>query len=274
MSAQIYTLSNLPSSISISGATGAVGSTTIGGQLQTLSLSNLNSSAGFNLFSNTQNVKKYEVIETTEDLLALSCTWYRIRNSKDTLRPMITSLVSEDLFRQVTPEDRVHADEVREYYSKKFMVMALKEERLTQFRQDLKEYINGDPKKFTEKTIPMVYRLPEFHAHDIEFDVIKREFDKEIPQFNQQSRRTSDKPVRLTPVKSFKKNSKLRGKFVEYWLKDPKNRAYRFGLNASNPLLGLWDNQFNSGDMHLTINYQVARRDDLQFFNIGSVLPD
>jgi hypothetical protein len=154
------------------------------------------------------------------------------------------------------------------------MVMALKEERLTNFRQDLKEYLLGDPKKFTEKTIPMVYRLPEFHAHDIEFDIIKRDFEKEIPEFNQQTRRTTDKAVKLTPVKSFKKNSKLRGKFVEYWLKDSKNRAYRFGLTATNPLLGLWDMQFKSGDMVLTFNCQAARRDDLQFFNIGSILSD
>jgi len=268
MSAHIYTLSNLPSNVSISGATGAVGAQS------SVSLSSLTNT--FNLFPNTlhsQNVKKYEVIETTEDLLALSCAWYRIRNSKDTLKPMITSLLSEDLFRHVTPEDRTKADEVREYYSKKFMVMALREERLTQFRQDLKEYINGDPKRFTERTIPMVYRLPEFHAHDIEFDIIKRDFEKEIPQFNQQTRKTSDKAVRLTPVKSFKKNSKTRGKFVEYWLKDSKNQAYRFGINATNPLLGLWDMQFNAGDMMLAVNYQAARRDDLHFFNIGSILP-
>jgi hypothetical protein len=222
--------------------------------------------------SSSSNVKKYEIIETTEDLLALSCAWYRIRQDKHTLQPHVTSLLSDALFRHVTPEDRTKAEEVRDYYSKKFMVMALKDLRLTQFRHDLKEYLLGNPNKFTEKTVPMVYRLPEFHAHDVEFDVIKRDFEKDIPEFNTLTRRTINKSVRLTPVKGFKKNSKIRGKFTEYWLKDSSNRAYRFGLTATNPLIGLWDMQFNNGDMVLNLNTQAARRDELQYFNIGSIL--
>jgi hypothetical protein len=226
----------------------------------------------YSMITNSTNIKKYEIIETTEDLLALSCTWYRIRQSKHTLQPHVSSLLSENLFRHVTPEDRTKAEEVRDYYSKKFMVMALKDQRLTQFRQDLKDYLVGDSKKFTEKTVPMVYRLPEFHAHDVEFDIIKRDFEKDIPEFNTLTRRTINKSVRLTPVKGFKKNSKTRGKFTEYWLKDSKNRAYRFSITSANPLIGLWDMQFNNGDMVLNLNTQAARRDELEYFNIGSIL--
>lgn len=254
----------IPSSISITGAQG-----------QVFTLGNLsNSITGIfaDQNSSSSNVKKYEIIETTEDLLALSCAWYRIRQDKHTLQPHVTSLLSDALFRHVTLEDRTKAEEVRDYYNKKFMVMTLKDQRLTQFRQDLKDYLLGDSKKFTEKTVPMVYRLPEFHAHDVEFDVIQREFEKDIPEFDRFTRKTIDKSVRLTPVKGFKKNSKTRGKFTEYWLKDSKNRAYRFGLTATNPLIGLWDTQFKNGDMVLNIKMQASRRDELQYFNIGSIL--
>jgi hypothetical protein len=55
-------------------------------------------------------------------------------------------------------------------------------------------------------------------------------------------------------------------------LKDSKNRAYRFGLTATNPLIGLWDTQFKNGDMVLNIKMQASRRDELQYFNIGSIL--
>jgi hypothetical protein len=254
----------IPSSISITGAQG-----------QVFTLGNLsNSITGIfaDQNSSSSNVKKYEIIETTEDLLALSCAWYRIRQDKHTLQPHVTSLLSDALFRHVTLEDRTKAEEVRDYYNKKFMVMTLKDQRLTQFRQDLKDYLLGDSKKFTEKTVPMIYRLPEFHAHDVEFDVIQREFEKDIPEFDRFTRKTIDKSVRLTPVKGFKKNSKTRGKFTEYWLKDSKNRAYRFGLTATNPLIGLWDTQFKNGDMVLNIKMQASRRDELQYFNIGSIL--
>lgn len=261
-----YTLSP---SISV-GAQGSPG--------QILSLGNLTaSSAGFFNdihISNSANIKKYEVIETSEDLLAMSCAWYRIRQNQGLSSPLITSLVSEELIRHVTQEDRELANEVRDYYSKKFMVMALKDQRLTNFRQDLKEYLLGDSKKFTEKTIPMIYRMPEFYVYDQEFDVIKRDFQTTITNFSELTRKTTDRSVRLTPIKSFKKNSKIRGKHTEYWLKDNKNQAYRFGLRADNPLLGLWDNAFNNGEMRLGINMQASRRDDLEFFNIGSIIAD
>jgi hypothetical protein len=256
------------------GAQGAQGQVFSLGNLSTITtgINGFFNADEYSMITNSTNIKKYEIIETTEDLLALSCTWYRIRQSKHTLQPHVSSLLSENLFRHVTPEDRTKAEEVRDYYSKKFMVMALKDQRLTQFRQDLKDYLVGDSKKFTEKTVPMVYRLPEFHAHDVEFDIIKRDFEKDIPEFNTLTRRTINKSVRLTPVKGFKKNSKTRGKFTEYWLKDSKNRAYRFGITATNPLIGLWDMQFNNGDMVLNLNIQASCRDELQYFNIGSIL--
>lgn len=267
----VYTIG--PTSLNLGATIGAQGSS---GHMQTITLGNLNNSISglFNL-SSSNNVKKYEVIETTEDLLALSCAWYRIRTDKEEgVRPLITSLLSEDLFKHVTTSDREMANEVRDYYSKKFMVMALKDQRLTNFRQDLKDYLVGDPNKFVEKTVPMIYRLPEFYTYDQEFDLIKRDFEKTIPNFNALTRRTSDRNVRLTPIKSFKKNHKTRGKFTEYWLKDGKNQAYRFGLRVDNPLMGMWDNAFNNGEMRLGFNMQAARRDDLEFFNIGSIIAD
>lgn len=256
------------------GAQGSSSGIMASGQLQSLTLNNINGIESLFGIRNSDNVKKYEVIETSEDLLALSCAWYRIRQNQAQLKPLITSLVSEELFKHVTSEDRTMANDVRDYYNKKFMVMTLKEQRLTNFRQDLKEYLKGDGKKFTEKTIPMVYRLPEFYAYDQEFDVIKRDFEKSIPNFNTLTRRTSERNVRLTPIKSFKKNHKTRGKFTEYWLKDSKNQAYRFGLRADNPLMGLWDNAFSNGELRLGFNMQAARRDDLEFFNIGSIIAD
>lgn len=270
MATNIYAM---PPNITI----GAQGATSSVGSQQTLTLSNLSNGIDiFNTFNlrNSQNVKKYEVIETTEDLLALSCTWYRIRQNKDnlTLQPHITNLLSEDLFRLVTPEDRSMADDVRDYYSKKFMVMALKDQHLTSFRSDLKNYLLGDAKKFTEKTIPMIYRMPEFYVNDIAFDEIKSDFEKTLPNFNKTTRRTVDLEVNLTPIKSFKKNSKVRGKVVEYWLKDSTNHAYRFVVKQDNALKGLWDIAFKGGSMQLNLNVQAGRRDELEFYNIGSIL--
>lgn len=220
----------------------------------------------------SSNIKRYQVIESTEDLLALSCAWYRIRNSNHPLQPHITNLLEDALFNNLRPEDREMANKVRDYYTKKFMVMTLKDQKLTMFRQDLKDYLVGDDNKFVEKTIPMVYRMPEFYMHDVAFDEIKIDFEKTIPKFDSLNRRVTEHNVKLTPIKSFKKNSKSRGKSVEYWLKDSRNHAYRFSIKQENTLLGIWNTLFNAGEMTISLNVQASRRDDLEFFNIASIL--
>lgn len=228
--------------------------------------------AGIGNITLSGNVKKYEVIETTEDLITLSCAWYRLRKDykNKTAITRIENMLSEQLFSSVTEEDRVHAAEIRDYYSKKFMVLSLKDQRLTSFRQDLYDYLNGDGKKFMEKVIPMIYRLPEFYEHDSKFDVVKRDFKKEIPNFK--SYYGNNKlDLSLMPVAKFNKTLK-RGKFIEYWLKDDNDFAYRFTLKPENTLTNLWDQMFDNGKINLKFAIQPSRLDDLEFFALLKVM--
>ncbi len=80
-----------------------------------------------NLFKNitrSDYVKRYEVIETSEDVLALSVAWKRLRDTKDKSSHHIgiTSLLDDNLFRRVEEPDRVRANEIRDYFSKKIML--------------------------------------------------------------------------------------------------------------------------------------------------------
>ena len=57
-------------------------------------------------------VKRYTISESTEDLLALSTAWYRIRKNKElSAQPIITTLTDPNLFKCITEEDRVFAAE-------------------------------------------------------------------------------------------------------------------------------------------------------------------
>ena len=115
-----------------------------------------------NLFKNitkSDYVKRYEVIETTEDVLALSVAWKRLRDNKDKSSHYIgiTSLLDDNLFRRVEESDRVRANEIRDYFSKKIMLWSLKGIKLTKYRQDLSTFIHGNDKKITEeKNLQMV----------------------------------------------------------------------------------------------------------------------
>lgn len=234
-----------------------------------MSLDSLTSDFDTILNWSSSNVKKYEVIETTEDLLALSCTWHRIRTLNLPARSTIDRMLSDELFELVTDADREMANEVRDYYSKKLMIFTLKDQKLTPFRQDLSEYLHGDANKFTEKAIAMVYRLPEFYVVDAEFDKVKQDLDKELPNFNLSDRRAVKRQVTLTPITFFNKNTKTT-KLVEYWLKDKNDNAYQLIIQdpANNKLLSLWNREFKQTQITLDTDLFPAIRDDLQFYRI------
>ena len=112
------------------------------------------------------NVKKYQVFDITEDLLALSTCWQRIRNDKNYVGQRPENITDELLFSMVNFEDKKKAEKIRDYYSKKFTLWALNGVTLTPFREDLKKFIHSDGKIFKEDMKPLVYRLPEIgRAH-------------------------------------------------------------------------------------------------------------
>ncbi len=263
MSAQILNISNTNQRMN-------TGTISLGNVLGNLNLT----LGGDTKYNFNPNVKKYEVFETTEDLLALSCAWYRLRQErKDSgkLPLTISNMLSEQLFSCVIEQDRMKANEIRDYYSKKLMVLTLKDQRLTPFRQDLNDFLHGDSKKFVEKYIPMVYRLPEFYLNDLDFDEVKREFEKQVPR-NSDSKSVAKTSRTLTPVLKLTKNSKSHGKVFEYWMKDSGSHAYCFKLRPDNTLLGLWDSSFSNDQISLSFKYAIARRDDLEYFSITGIV--
>ena len=170
--------------------TGAAGGTNTISPINSLTLNKVQSmyssaQVEWDQFMNTDNVKKYEVFETTEDVLALSVTWHRLRPqlshniniiSNPSSRP--TKLTDTILFREMIQEDRDKADVIRDYYSKKLMVITLRDQRISKFRKDLSTFIHGDSKVVKEELMPIIYRLPEFYEYDTEFDIMVRDLNK------------------------------------------------------------------------------------------------
>ena len=154
--------------------------------LTSITLSGLNGTSNdWDIFTaNNNNVKRYEVFETTEDILALSVTWHRLRplinNGTSTIidpsnRP--TKLTDSILFKEIIQEDRDKANLIRDYYSKKLMMFTLKGQQLTNYRKDLNTFIHGDCKVVKEEMMPLVYRLPEFYEYDVGLDEMFLELD-------------------------------------------------------------------------------------------------
>jgi hypothetical protein len=88
------------------------------GQLNTISIS------GLDYIHHHPDVKKYEIYESPEDLLALSVAWKRHRDT-DTSYTGYRNLLDAELFKVLTHEDQTVADSIRDYYSKKVMMWKL-----------------------------------------------------------------------------------------------------------------------------------------------------
>jgi len=227
-----------------------------------------------NLFKNINRsdyVKRYEVIEATEDILALSVTWKRLRDTKNEtiqnniLHINVTTLLDDHLFRKIEESDRIRANEIRDYFSKKIMLWTLKSVKLSAYRQDLNKFIHGDGKKVTEELLPLIYRLPEFYEYDIQFDQFKREVNLEILNFGKID--SVKKITTLNPIKSFYKTNK-RVKHFEYWLKDSNDNAHLITIEPKNPLKHIWDKIFTNGQIRIEGTYYPKKYDELQYYQL------
>ncbi len=240
---------------------GAVGSS--GYNAQTINLGNLDFEFNFN-----DDVKKYEVYEISQDLLSLSVCWARYRKARDIPgpQPTITKLLDSELFRLVTEEDIVHANVIRDYYSKKIMVLKLKNEGFTAFREDLNTFIHSEGKTFKESMLPLAYRLPEFYEYDVEFEKMAFEYNREV-------KRNDDPHVvtvkQLKFVKKLSVNNK-RQKRKEYWFSDRHNNLVNINIDNSNPLLSLMDMTVNKNDITIKGNFRKSSRDGSEYLKVSN----
>jgi hypothetical protein len=258
----------------ITGAQGSHNTISMGNvqPLTSITLSGLNglSIDDWDKFSNTPYAKKYEVFETTEDILALSVTWHRLRplishgisniiNPSD--RP--TKLTDSILFKELIQEDRDKANVIRDYYSKKIMMLTLKGQKFSNFRKDLNTFIHGNNKIVKEEMMPLIYRLPEFYEYDISTDEMFRSLDTRF----EDSRIASGTIKTVSPVNKFVVKRKS-GKINEYWLRDEQNRPCRIEIDSSNQLMHLWEYFFEKNSLSLDCISKFEERDNIAFYKI------
>ena len=241
--------------ISITGTSGAIAG---GYSAQTINLGNLE--FGFN-----DDVKKYEVYEISQDLLALSVCWARYRKTRDIPphlpQPTITKLLDSELFRLVSEDDIAHANIIRDYYSKKIMVLKLKNTGFTSFREDLNTFIHSDGKMFKENMMPLAYRLPEFYEYDVEFEKMLFDFNREVKRMDQ-PHVVDTKQLKF--VKQLSVNTK-RYKRKEYWFSDRSNNLVNINIDTSNPLISLMDMIVNKNDITIKGKFKKCSRDGNEF---------
>ena len=213
-----------------------------------------------NLFNN--DVKKYEIYEISQDLLALSTTWQRIRESRTSSHDLSNvfpeKILDSVLFKNLTSDDVAKANEIRDYYSKKIMLWKLKGQELTKFRKDMNEFIHSDGKKFREEMKPLVYCLPDFYDQDVAFDALAMNHNTKVVQ-----PQSNTKKLKL--VQTFTK--KVRGtKRKEYWFIDRNDNLVTTQFQADNPLISLMD-LVTKNEIEVSGSFRIESRDDKEFIS-------
>lgn len=230
------------------------------------SITNLNS-----IFVNFDNnngphIKKYEVMESTEDLLVLASTAHRIKSHTH------CRLTSEEILKFITNEDREKAEEIRKYYSQKIMMLKLKEARFSSFREQLNKLVHSDGKMFREDMLGVAYHLPKFYEYDTQMDEIKIQVtqDQSFDKLDKDGKPKSlGLTCNLTPIKRLHRKTKHRNTY-EYWFKDDNlNAGVVLYTTPDNQLLPLWEHFFDKKEvLRIKGNYIRQKIDGFEHFKL------
>jgi hypothetical protein len=224
---------------------------------------NLTTSLSLNDLDWTEpHVKKYQVLEIEEDLLALSCAWQRLRKAvalNSIAYVSISKITDVALFKHLTQADHDKAKMIRDYYSKKIMMWTLKEQKLSKFREDMNMFIHSNGKVFKEDMCPLAYRLPEFYDYDIEFDELTMQHNKKIDNKDQANGKKE-----LSLKKTFVVGKKF-NKRKEYWYSDENSNLVCLSFSHDNPLLSLLDLHSEKPIRISTSSFAKKHRDNVEY---------
>lgn len=253
-SIQSINLGNVPT-LSITGATGS-SSPGLFANITAQSASALDDFLGT---SYEPHVKKYQVFEIEHDLLALSVAWHRLRKEhmNGGAYTPVSKLLDSQLIKHLSGNDISQAQMIRDYYSKKIMVIKLKGIPMSRYKQDLSTFIHSEGKIFKEDICPLAYRLPEFYEYDTQVDELYATYNREI-----KSNTSNEKTLKL--VKTLTLGKKY-AKRKEYWFTDEYENLHRLSFLHDNPLLSLLD---LCAGKELTIGgkWRKMNKDDREFF--------
>lgn len=202
-----------------------------------------------------------------QDALIVSCTVHRLRDKQG----LNLSLNDPKIYNYINDQDRELAENIRGYYSKKLMLLQLKNSSMSKFRSDLAKFISGNVVEVDIETLGMVYRLPEFYAYDIALDQMY-----ETVYTNKITRKIFQDYTETKRVCNFRPVNKLlrtrRGsKIWQYWYAvDQNNYAGMITVMHDNPLKPLWDKLFDSG-MAMDINAKLGLQtiDSFKYFHVN-----
>ena len=219
----------------------------------------LNTISGLNTVTpNATSVDRYEVFDVPHDIIALCVVADRIGER---------SALNEKTISSLTQSDIDLANEIREYYSHKFVCLILKDIKLNSYYQNIKPIIESNGKIFKENVLNSIRILPATCYYHKEIDTIKAKLVQSgLEKLN--SKKTS---MTLTPLIKVEQSYLQHTNVTEYWLKNNYDQAVMISVSSDTPLIAVWNYYFNT-KKSITINgyYSQVKLDGFEYFSINN----
>jgi len=210
------------------------------------------------------------------DLVEASCSVRRRFKSGELKTQYGISSVTPN---EITDEDRRHAAEIKDYYSKKLMVLRLKGHKLTNFRNDLAVLITTKPengeytyvsthlqndtyRRFADESFEgMAHRLPEFYEYDMGLEKVFEGSNCEVAQYEIQQ---------VCTLKFLKKLNVKRRQISmhEYWFESSNQNRVCLTRPDKDPLNVLFDKLVESEPINIKGRFKREYKDDRGFLRL------
>ena len=208
---------------------------------------------------------KERITEFQDDPLVLATTLYRILN----ISPDNTylSLDSEFVKESITAEDRVNAEAIRKYYSKKFFWSNLSKASISSYRSRLCVLLETKERKCKDQDCGIYYKLPWFYHEDMIYEDFKKQYvTTDIPQIIYGGTVPQKSKLKLTYLKSSICRQHKR-KIERFWFTDG-TYLYNIELEQENPLLDMFKSYLLDKDVTIEAFYREDRIDQLYFYKL------
>jgi len=200
----------------------------------------------------------YKVIELKKDILALACCLYRLtlENFKEYKS---CTVLDKRVENNLSEQDLRRSSELKDFYSKKMMMLTLKEKPLSSFRKDLIRLINSENFIYKEDLIKLAHKLPYFYEYDLQ---MKDLFSNTVAP--------KEKFINTTVnLKFHKKLNPARKGFnhYNYFFKDVNEIVYCLPISKDNNLLHLFEMYINKNEISIMGKFFNNTKDDYSYYN-------
>lgn len=202
------------------------------------------------------------ITEFKEDPLVLACTVKRLQDEGKGYR----SIDSEDTVAEIIPQDRILADHIKEYYTKKFFWLALSDSRsLSDYRIRLINLLENNIRKCKDQDCGIYYKLPYFYQEDQTYERFKKIY-----------KTNNLKNIHLVKAKEYIEldfiertlTSQRKRKVENIWFTDGQF-LFCIHLEQNNPLLEIFLSLIDRGKKVEFHSYKtVSRIDQMHFYKL------